>query len=259
MPDPDTRRAQLSDLLDAFEDEPIEPTDPRYFKFHKAAGEPRGEDSVRRLRTGIVAARKRATCQLFSGFRGSGKSTELRRLSKDLDGQGYRVVLVEGERYINGNQPLEPTDLLVSVAAAVAQAVEDGSAPNPARESLLTRISGFFSNTNVNLAQVGAGATLDAGGAKLDLAKLTFNLRTNPSFKAQVQDALRGRVDVFVEQFHDFMRQAKRAFGQDEADRPVLIVDDLEKVRGSGPDQDLIQQSVEHVFWRFHWALRIDG
>jgi len=256
----DGRRTELSDLLDALEDEPIGPDDSRYFAFHEAPGAPRGDDAVRRLFTGIVARRKGATSQIFSGFRGAGKSTELRRLRKNLEDAGYRVILAEGAKYINLHQPLEITDLLLSIAAAVASSLESSKLQNPAKQTFATRVVDFFRNTNVQLSQFGVEAGVDINGAKLNLAKLVFNLSSNPSFKIQIQDVLRGRLDEFVQHFRAFMVDAREALGCGKEERcPVLIIDDLEKIRGSGPDQDIVQRRMETIFWTHHWALRIEG
>lgn len=79
-----------------------------------------------------------------------------------------------------------------------------------------------------------------------------------PSFKEQIQTASRGRLQELVTAFGDFMESARVALTlHDPSMRPVLIVDDLEKIRGSGTDQDGVQRSVEQVFWQFNWALRI--
>jgi len=254
------RRQQLEALTEALYDEPIGPADPRYFPFHNAKGAPRGGDPISDLRATIDLSKARATSQLFSGFRGSGKSTELRRLHAGLVEDGYKVIFVEGSRVINLYQPLEPADLLLSVAAAVAMAVSELSGTSPAKRSLLDRIVEFFGNTNVNLSQLSVGAGVDAGGVKLDIGKLVFDLSTNPSFKLRVQDALRGRLSEFVEEFRRFMRDARELLGLRDGGRcPVLIVDDLEKVRGSGPDQDIVQKGMEQIFWEFNWALRVEG
>ncbi len=44
--------------------------------------------------------------QLLSGFRGTGKSTELRRLKDQLQASGYLVVLCDIEDYINLSTPI---------------------------------------------------------------------------------------------------------------------------------------------------------
>src|SRR5437773_10475657 len=96
------RKQQLADLDDALTDEPVEYNDPHYFAFHRAPGRPRGVDPVAELCTAIEMKKKRATCQLFSGFRGSGKRTELLRASGGLAAAGHTVLFVSGNEVVTG-------------------------------------------------------------------------------------------------------------------------------------------------------------
>lgn len=251
------RRQELADLLQALKPDPIDPDDARYFRFHEAAGEPRGSDPVARLRSTIELSRSETTCQVFSGFRGTGKSSELRRLRADLVADGFEVLMVEAEKVINLYKPVEPSDLLLSVAAAVASEIEARFGESPAARGVLERITEFFQR--FSLSQVELGSGVEAGPAKIDLPKLTFSLARNPSFKAQVQEALRGKLTEFVRAFQDFMGKAREALVKSKRRCPVLIIDDLEKVTGLGEEQDLVQRSIQQIFWEFHWALRVEG
>lgn len=252
------RRRELGDLLQALRPAPIDPDDSRYFAFHEAAGDPRGADPVARLRSTVELSRRETTCQIFSGFRGTGKSSELRRLRADLVADGFEVLVVEAEKVINLYKPVEPSDLLLSVAAAVATELEARFGENPADRGVGERIVEFFQR--FTLSQVELGSGFEAGAARIDLPKLTFNLAKNPSFKAQVQEALRGKLTEFVRSFQEFMGKAREALaGRSRRPCPVLIIDDLEKVTGLGEEQDLVQRSIQQIFWEFHWALRIDG
>jgi hypothetical protein len=260
MTSPEDRKKQLRTLMKALADEPIGPRDPRYFDFYRAAGHPRGADPIADLRAIIELGESGTTCQLFSGFRGSGKSTELQRLTEELQSLGFPVLLVRAADMINLHQPLEPADLLVAVSAAVAETVERLSETNPASRSLLVRIGQFFANTEVDLKEVGVGVGVAGGGVSVDVAKLKLELIKNPSFKARVQKALRHRFVQFESEFRQFMAEAKGLVAAAGGGRsPVLIVDDLEKVRGTGPDQDIIQRGMEQIFWQFDRALHVDG
>src|SRR5688500_6447093 len=75
-------------------------------------------DPVKRLARPIEFALGQSV-QLFSGFRGSGKSTELHRLRKHLSESGdYKVVLCDIEDYINLSQSVDIVDFLLAVAGA---------------------------------------------------------------------------------------------------------------------------------------------
>ena len=70
-------------------DEALEPNDPRYINLETVEidGKPahlRGEDWIKPLYRTIQRADE-PTCQLFSGYAGTGKTTELRRLKRFLE------------------------------------------------------------------------------------------------------------------------------------------------------------------------------
>jgi len=238
------REQELRDLMRAVDpNEPISPRDVRYFDFYQAKGEPRGPDPIADLRATVRLGENKSTCQLFSGFRGTGKSTELNRLADELREVGFPVLLVKGEDVLNLHQPLEPADLLVSVAAAVAETIEQMASEDPAARSLLVRIAEFFTHTNVDLTEAGVGVAAEAGGLKVNVAQLKLQLRRSLSFKARVQNALRQRFVQFEAEFRKFMAEAKALLDTTGGTRaPVLIMDDLEKLRGIGADQDIIQR-----------------
>ncbi len=54
------------------------------------------------------------SAQLFSGFRGTGKSTELRRLKRGLERLGCVVVLCDMKDYVNMSTPVDVSDFFCS-------------------------------------------------------------------------------------------------------------------------------------------------
>lgn len=269
MPTIPERVSELRTLMANFTVRPIDPDDPAeghlYFPFHEQPGRPRGSDPIAYLRNTIVLSPETGTCQLFSGFQGTGKSTELRRLDNNLRKLGFEVLFVEGGNYINLFQPLEVSDLLLSVAVAIAEILQKKVGTSPARQTLNERIEGFFSRIKLTQVDVGIGAAIGLGAAptapkaNLDIAKLRFELKENPSFKAKMQDFQRGRLSEFLEAFRTFMDDARALLVAAGGACPVLIIDDLEKVQGSGPQQDVVQQQVEQIFSAFDFALKISG
>ena len=61
--------------------------------------------------------------RLFSGYRGTGKSTELRRLKRRLEESGHLVFLCDMEDYINLSTPVDVTDFLMAVAGSFDEAI----------------------------------------------------------------------------------------------------------------------------------------
>src|SRR5216683_6746861 len=96
---------------------PLEPTDPKYVQIYSDPELPsdRDNDPVLLLGRGIEWTPGESV-QLFSGFRGTGKSTELRRLRKHLKDEGYLVALCDMQDYLNLSTPVDITDFLMAVA-----------------------------------------------------------------------------------------------------------------------------------------------
>ena len=56
----------------------------------------------------------------FTGQRGTGKSTELRRLKTLLNGNGYRCILFDALNYVHEAKPIDAEMLMLAVAAGLA-------------------------------------------------------------------------------------------------------------------------------------------
>jgi len=251
------RRDDLSELTRMLDDQPIDPDHPLFFPFHEAAGDVRGADPILDLASGIAMRKKEQSCQLFSGFWGTGKSTELRRLSADLVAKGHPVVLVVAGRVLNLTKPLEVGDLLVSVAAGVAQHIVATERQSPAGRSIAEHFQAFFSRLNLKEIKLGGEVGRDVDPVHF-LGEVSFELAKDESFKAKVQAALRGQLATVTEEFQAYMAKAREILGVlPSHPAPVLIVDDLEKMLGSGPDAELVQKAIEQIFWSFQEYLRV--
>ena len=79
------------------------------------------ETGLASLADAIVAAESMTSCHLFSGFSGTGKSTELLGLAQELEKQRYIVLIADALEYINLKRPLEVSELLIIAAAAFGE------------------------------------------------------------------------------------------------------------------------------------------
>ena len=61
----------------------------------------RGESVVLRVRRSIALSPNKATCHLLSGYSGCGKTVELWRLRYELESQGFMVVYVESDVFLD--------------------------------------------------------------------------------------------------------------------------------------------------------------
>lgn len=229
-------RAFRKEFFRAVQNEPLEPSDPRYVDLYEKGV--LGEDPVKLLAEAIEFTPGRSA-QLFSGFRGTGKSTQLLRLRRRLLESGYLVVMIDIEDYLNTSTPVEISDFLIALAGAVSEALRDPDLLGEAGvEDFWERIRGFIARTKLDAA-VGFEAGL--AGASVKLA-----LRQDPALRERIQKAMAGHLGALVRDVHGYIESAvlrlrERHGGAREV---VIIVDSIEHIRG---DQT-VQGSVERLF-----------
>ncbi|MEI6342855.1 MAG: hypothetical protein WCR07_12945 [Verrucomicrobiota bacterium] len=202
-----------------------------------------GRDPLGELRRAIEF-RDTAASYLFSGQRGSGKTTELIHLTRSLRDDGHAAYYVDALDYLKETAALGITDLLVAVLGAFSEAYARGLGSDPARSGYWERIKDFLTRTEVQPSE----ATLKLG----DFADLKLALKDNPTFKESLRKISEASLDTFVKgarEFVDGIVQDVRDRGLHPDAKVVLIVDSLEKVRGSGSDADAVFQSLSNVFF----------
>jgi len=113
----------LRDFFQAVSDRALDPSHEYYVPIydHKDVAE---DDPVKLMARSIEWTPEESV-QLFSGFRGTGKSTELRRLMRHLEDAGYLVVLCDIEDYVNLSTPIDVSDFLMAVVGAFGEAVAE--------------------------------------------------------------------------------------------------------------------------------------
>ncbi|HLM46592.1 MAG TPA: hypothetical protein VK458_22170 [Myxococcaceae bacterium] len=190
--------------------------------------------------------------QLFSGFRGSGKSTELHRLRKHLGEpeQGdYKVVLCDIEDYINLSQSVDIIDFLLAVAGAFGDALhkEGFLTGDPAKEGYWARFTTFLKNTHLNLAD------LSSVGIKVAL-------KSDPSFRETLQKRMAGHLGALVEDVRAYVtgcvKKVKDRFGPNT--EVVLLLDSMEHIRGTSTNATSVQDSVVNLFTSHSDKLHFD-
>ena len=80
---------------------------------------------VRRAERLVSALGRSESVSLLTGFRGNGKSTELLRLKKLLEESGSTVFLVNMLDYLLMTKPVELSDFILSLMAALSHAVSE--------------------------------------------------------------------------------------------------------------------------------------
>lgn len=202
---------------------------------------------------------KQESVQLFSGFRGSGKSTELRRLQHHLRGLGnYHIVLCDVEDYLSLSMPLDVSTFLMVLAGSFGEALyEERILPSdPGEEGYWSRLWNFLARTKVDISELSATMPGQPIGAAL---KASF--KDDPSFREKLQKVMEGHLGALVrdvrEFFKDCVKKVQRRHGNDA--RLVFLVDSMEHIRGTSTNAKDVQASVENLFAGHADKLRLPG
>lgn len=227
----------LRDFYRSIAERPLPPGDPAYIPLYR--GDP--GDPVAKLATTIEWA-PNESAQLFSGFRGSGKSTELLRLQRDLLQKGYQVVRCDMEDYLNLTTPVDVADFLLAIAGALSESLEAGPLKGHAlvREGYWTRFEAWTTRTQVNLGELGASG----GGASVKAA-----LKQDPTFKQKLQQRMAGHLGALVAEVRDFVHECAAAVERAHPGQPlVLLLDSVEHIRGTAVNAEDVANALVTLF-----------
>lgn len=176
----------------------------------------------------------------FTGQRGTGKSTELRRLETRLNGEGYRCIRFDALRYLNDTQPIDVHLLMLMVAAGVDDWLnEKYPEKDAAAESILSRFQDWL-KTKVELEKVDVNL---GAGPGLPGARLQFNLKPQ---QESLRSKIRGLSDrrEFHDKIIDSIAEMCQWLKEREQRGIVIVVDSLENLRGN----PLAEQEQERIF-----------
>jgi hypothetical protein len=223
---------------------PIESDDDRYVPIYENLD----NDPIAELKETINLFEVAST-QFFSGFRGSGKSTELWRLRKKLEDEGCFVLYANALDYINPAVPLDISDLLISIAGAFSEALQEKLGKGIVKESYYTRLWNYLNTTEVTLSEFGLDAKGNVGVAEVG-TNIKFALKETASFRQKVQEAMKSRINDLKNEVDKFIEYGVKLIHNKEGDdvKIVFIFDSLEQIRGSLNNEAIVIKSVEEVF-----------
>ncbi|MBF0369630.1 MAG: hypothetical protein HQL52_09265 [Magnetococcales bacterium] len=230
-------KLELKKFFRALDDRPLEPKDPVYVPIHKRFD----DDPIQRL-VANISMQASASVDLLFGQRGSGKSTELRRLKGLLEEQGCEVFLCDLEDYLNTTQPVEEGDFMITLMGAFNDEVNKRFKVDETETSYWERTTQFLSQ-EIKLDH----ASLKVGGDNLRLA-----LKENHDFKDKLREKLGPYSELVKNQAWAFAAKMvdRVRFERNDPDKKVVVlVDSLEKM-GSGSRENALKiyHSVADLF-----------
>ena len=203
-----------------------------------------GVSPVDELRVGIEMSERPGTW-LFTGHRGVGKSTELRRMANDLRQQGHLVIVADMGEYLNLVEPVKTETLLLTMVAAMADGADQFLGGERLEASYASRLWEFLKTTEVQITE--ASAQLPLGDAKLSFKA---QLKDNPGFREKVVSTVQGAVALLAKQVRSFAKSivedTRKQRGADK--QVVLILDSLERLRVTGADAQVCYDAISRTF-----------
>ncbi|MEH2315912.1 P-loop NTPase fold protein [Nostoc sp.] len=200
------------------------PEDKQYYiDFSKV----RGAKIIEELgRTITRLSPEEATCQLFTGHIGCGKSTELLRLKAELEQQGFHVVYFESSQSLD-MADIDVTDILLAVAREVSQSLE---------AIKINLQPGYFKNLFIEISEflqppldIGVQAELSVG-----IAKITAKTKDSPKLRGQLRQYLEPRTNGILESINkELLKPARERLKEQGKKGLVVIVDNLDRVDNS--------------------------
>ena len=182
-----------------------------------------GWEVIRELGRKITRS-KQATCQLYSGHRGVGKSTELLRLKEYLEQQKYFVVYFAADDEDIEPQDAEYADILFSCTRHLVEAVKLQE-HNPLLNWLKER---WESLKDLALTEISFEG-LNLEGQISQFAKITANLRATPDKRRELRQKINANTPSLVEALNSFIKEAQKLLSGNSRGI-VLIADNLDRI-----------------------------
>jgi DNA polymerase III delta prime subunit len=176
-----------------------------------------------RLRAWLETTNEPATV-LFSGHRGSGKSTELRRLAKDLEASFF-VAQISTTRFTN-IADLSYVDVVLAAAAGLLRKALDNEEYVPLHDDLLKEILRFL---EAEITHEAITATTGPGNVTGKLNALLVSIEAKygkeNTTRTTIRDRLYPRVASLIERINDACKNISEQTGR----TPLIIVEDIDK------------------------------
>ena len=233
-------------------DDPLEPDNPFYERIYDR---PEGQDPVAKLRTHIEWTTVQSI-QLFSGFRGTGKTTELFRLRRDLKKKGYVVLYANALDYLSPSEEINIATMLMSVAGAFGEQLNEVSGVKVIGESFWQRFANYLTKTSIEVSEV--SASVEGGTPAKELlgeikagVDIKMAVKTAASFRQKLQTFLANRLYELKNQVNAYVEEGVKRLRESKGDSDlpiVLLFDQFEQLRGSRSNEQDVIQSVERLF-----------
>jgi hypothetical protein len=206
----------------------------------------RGGNIIRELgRTISLLSGDEPTCQLFTGHIGCGKSTELFRLKKELEEQGFHVVYFESSHDLD-MADVDITEILLSIARQVSESLEACQITLQPKHGFQDLLKGAAEMLQTPIELTGEASIPGVGtfnassegefGFSLPggIGSITAKAKHSPKLRHQLRQYLEPRTNNILEAINtELLEPANELLKQQGKTGLVVIVDNLDRVDSS--------------------------
>ena len=218
------------------QDEPVSPDDDRYVSLQDL----RGDDHMVPI-LDCIELTGPSSCQLFSGYKGTGKSTELLRLKQMAEEQGYQVLMSNAQEYHDLFHPLAIEELLVILAGAFGEATATVVGKDVIKEGYWGRFLDFLSRD------------VEIDALKIPGTDLKVAIAHGKPFWAEIRKRLSQTLGKLRDHCHAFIVECLAHLRRHapDAEGVVFIFDSLERLMGPEDRFRETMDSVVRVFSQY--------
>jgi len=238
----------LRDLFNRFD--PFRPLRPRDYTDHPAyvnCKDVRGDENILNgIGKKILNFAGSASCHLYTGHRGCGKSTELYRLKSYLERNGFLVIYLNSDEDLD-LQNVQHTDILLACTRRIIEELESSSIrPN----ALLT----WLRERGEELKSFGL-SEVDIEGLSLEQqvfpgSKIVANIKTSANNREKIRKQVEENIVTFNEALNEFIEKAQQKLkSPSETSKLVVIIDNLDRIpirRNPDGSNNLDELFIEH-------------
>lgn len=174
--------------------------------------------------------------QLFTGYSGSGKTTELKRVEKIAQDNGYVVVYIDAEEYIDIHSVVDISDIYYTIIYKTVIEVNRllGKKDHFDDEGYFHRLINWL-NSDVNLKQVKG-------------KNFVFEMKDTPTFRQRVRQYITDNFSKFKSDTKEELHQLNEEVKKRGKKGLLVIFDSLEKNKGVTTNYEDVIASSEIIF-----------
>lgn len=207
-------------------------------------------DAVENLKQYIKWAPVSNETYLFSGLRGSGKTTELNRLIAELRDEGVAAYYCDASAYLNLNDPqLGLTELLMTALAGLEDATRAAFGAGAFEDTIWQRIKRLMKSD----VEIKPSLKLEGAGVGVEIET---TLQENPDFRRELVEFARQSSGFYDEATKYAEEVAKKIRSRTQCKKIVLVVDSLERLSAPTGDEAKLFDSLKEIFFNDPVRLR---